>query len=77
VLIALGAALDLIAGTVYAVFQGLNDLGPQALSRILQGLTRAAGGIIVILAGGGVVGVAAVYAGASVVPLAYVSNRRE
>jgi O-antigen/teichoic acid export membrane protein len=73
VLLALSGALDLLASTVYATFQGLADLAPEALARTLQASLRAGAGIAVLVAGGGLVELSAVYLGAAIVALAYAS----
>lgn len=71
-ILGLNAFLELLAPTFYAVFQGLDDLVTEAKGLALQRLVRALVGIAVLLAGGGVIAVAAVYVLGAALALAYV-----
>jgi O-antigen/teichoic acid export membrane protein len=79
VFLAVSALLEILTPTLYSVFQGLNDMLPEAISLLVQRTLRAGLGIAVLLAGGGVEPVAAVYlagaVGASAVAL-FISRRR-
>jgi O-antigen/teichoic acid export membrane protein len=61
VVLAFSALLEILTPTLYSIFQGLNDMLPEALSLLAQRSLRAGLGIAVLLAGGGVEAAAAVY----------------
>jgi O-antigen/teichoic acid export membrane protein len=72
ILAAAGLA-ELIAKTVHATFQGVEDMAPAARGLALQRITTALIGIAALLAGAGVVVAALTYLAGAVVALAYVS----
>ncbi|MCW2989716.1 MAG: Polysaccharide biosynthesis protein [Solirubrobacterales bacterium] len=80
VLLAVGTLLELLAKTIGATFLAYDDLRPVAAGLILQRFTTAAAGIVALLAGAGIVPVAAIYLGGAALGLAYVAQalyRRE
>ena len=73
-LVALAAVAELLAATAYSVFQGLNDLAPEAAGRTLQSLVRCVAGIAVLLLGGGLQALALTYVAGSAVALVYIGR---
>jgi O-antigen/teichoic acid export membrane protein len=74
VLLAGGTLLELLAKTVGATFLAYDDLRPVAAGLILQRFTTAAAGIGALLAGAGIVVVAAIYLAGAVLGLGYASQ---
>ena len=70
-ILAVAAVVELLAKSFYATFQALDDMRPVAMSFIVQRYVTAAVGIVAMLAGAGVVAVAAVYLGGALLALAY------
>jgi O-antigen/teichoic acid export membrane protein len=70
-LIAASSLVELLTASAYAVFQGLDDLAPEATGRILQSIVRAGLGVPVLLIGGGLAAVAVAYLVGSLVALIY------
>jgi O-antigen/teichoic acid export membrane protein len=60
-LLGVAALVELLSKTVYATFQGVEDMRPVALALLLQRVFTAAAGIAALVAGAGVVPVAGVY----------------
>lgn len=75
-LVTASAFVELVTGTLYAVYQGLGDLAPEAAGRTLQTIARAALGILALALGGGIVALAAVYLLTSLVTLGYMARRQ-
>jgi O-antigen/teichoic acid export membrane protein len=73
VLVGAASLIDLFTATFSAVFQGLSDLAPEAKTRTLQLSLRAAVGIGVLLAGGGIVALGGVYVATSLVGFTYLA----
>jgi O-antigen/teichoic acid export membrane protein len=73
-LLAVAAVVELIAKTLYATFQAFDDMRPVATSLALQRVATAAIGIPVMLLGGGVVVVCAIYLVCAVLTLAYAAR---
>ncbi len=75
VLFGFASVIDLVTKTIGATFQAHHDLRPFAAAGVIQRLWTAAAGIAVLAAlRGGVVDVAAIYLGGSVLALAYASR---
>ena len=70
-LLALSLLTDALAKSVHAVFVVLEDMRPVAAALMLQRITTAVVGIAVLLSGGGVVTVCAVFLSGSVVGALY------
>lgn len=66
---ALGAVIDLIARSYYAIFQALDDMRPTAVCILLQRFTTAAMGIVFVLAGGRIVALAVAFVSGSILAL--------
>jgi O-antigen/teichoic acid export membrane protein len=73
VILALAALVEILTQTIYAAFQGLGDLLPEAMGLMIQRVCRAAAGLVVVIAGLGVDAVALVYLGGALASLVYVS----
>jgi len=73
VILALAALVEILTQTIYAAFQGLGDLLPEAMGLMIQRVCRAAAGLVVVVAGLGVDAVALVYLGGALASLVYVS----
>ena len=74
-LLSAAAIVELAAKSYYATFQGLDDMRPVAASFLVQRYVTAAVGVAAMLAGAGVVEVAAIYLGGALLALAYVGVR--
>jgi O-antigen/teichoic acid export membrane protein len=74
-ILAVAAVVELLAKSFYATFQALDDMRPVAMSFIVQRYVTAAVGIVAMLAGAGVVAIAAVYLGGALLALAYGASR--
>ena len=70
-ILAVAAVVELLAKSFYAIFQALDDMAPIAASFIVQRYVTAVVGIVALLAGAGVVAVAAIYLGGALLALAY------
>ena len=75
VVLGIASSVEVISKTVYATFQGMDDMRPVAGARLLQRLVTAFVGIGALLAGAGVVPVAFVYLGGALVALAWAARR--
>ena len=74
-LLATAAVVELAAKSVYATFQGHDDMRPVAASLVIQRWVTAGAGIAAMLAGAGVVTVSAIYLGGALVAFAYAVTR--
>jgi O-antigen/teichoic acid export membrane protein len=74
-LLAVATVIELISKIFAATFQGLDDMLPVAASLLIQRFSTAAVGIVLLLSGAGVVTVAVVYLGGSVLALVYIAAR--
>jgi O-antigen/teichoic acid export membrane protein len=70
-LLVLGSVAELVGTTSYATLRGLEDFRTGTLGLLIMRAARATAGIAVLLLGGGLVLVAATYAGGAFVALAY------
>jgi O-antigen/teichoic acid export membrane protein len=70
-LVAVATMLEVLTTSIFAAFQGLGDLLPEAVSSTLLRLVRAGAGIAVLLAGGGLVGLGSIYVLAAVIAGGY------
>ncbi len=72
----LGAAalIELLSKNLYAVFVGVDDMRPGALSLVLQRSITAAAGITALVLGAGIVAVAVIFIAGALVGLAYSSR---
>jgi O-antigen/teichoic acid export membrane protein len=73
-ILAVSAFIELMAKTLYSVFLGLEDMRPPSAALLIQRVASALGGIAAVLAGAGVVAVAALYAAG--VALAFIWTAR-
>ena len=73
-LLAVAAVVELIAKTLYATFQAFDDMRPVATSLALQRVATAAIGIPVMVVGGSVSVVCAIYLLCAVLALAYAAR---
>jgi O-antigen/teichoic acid export membrane protein len=69
--LALTMLLEALAKTFHATFVAFEDLAPAATSLLVERLLTTFGGIVVVLLGGGIEGVALVFLAGSVAGLAY------
>ena len=74
-ILAVSAFIELMAKTLYSVFLGLEDMRPPSAALLIQRTASALGGIGALLAGAGVVTVAALYLGGVVVAFAWTARR--
>lgn len=74
-LVAVASLIELVTTTVYATFRGIGDLLPEAVGSSLLRITRSGLGITVVLAGGGIIGIGAVYVVAAGISGAYAARR--
>jgi O-antigen/teichoic acid export membrane protein len=74
-ILAVAAVVELLAKSFYAIFQAFDDMRPIAASLVIQRYVTAIAGIAAMLAGAGVVGVAAIYLGGALLALAYAATR--
>jgi O-antigen/teichoic acid export membrane protein len=74
-ILALAAVTELASKSFASTFQGLDDMRPIALSLILQRFVTAGVGVAAMLAGAGIVAVSAIYLGAALLALVYISVR--
>jgi O-antigen/teichoic acid export membrane protein len=74
-LLALAAFVELMAKTLYSVFLGLEDMRPPSAALLLQRIATALFGILAVLAGAGVVVVAALYLAGVVLAFAWTAWR--
>lgn len=74
-LLAFGALAELFMNVFNATFQGLDDLRVPAAASVLQRLAIAGGGIAALLAGAGIVTIAAIYFAAAMAAAALVAGR--
>ena len=74
-LLGLAAALDTVGKVFQATFQGLDDLRPVAATMLIQRVFTAVVGVALLLAGAGVVAMAAVYLAGMVLAQSYVALR--
>jgi O-antigen/teichoic acid export membrane protein len=72
-LLGVGTLIELLSKTVGAAFLAHDDLRPVATGLILQRFSTAAVGIAALVAGAGIVPVAAIYLGGAALGLAYVA----
>jgi len=73
-LLAVASVVELVAKTIGATFQGLDDLRPAAVALFIERLFTAAVGIAALALGAGVTEIAAVYLGGAVVALLYLNR---
>ena len=74
-ILAVAALVELLSKTVYATFQGLEDMRPVAVALLLQRLLTAAAGIGALLAGAELVAVAAIYLGGALAAQVWAQRR--
>lgn len=74
-LLGVAALVELLSKTVYATFQGVEDMRPVALALLLQRVFTAAAGIAALVAGAGVVVVAVVYLAGAVLAQLWAQRR--
>jgi O-antigen/teichoic acid export membrane protein len=74
-LLGVAAVVELLSKTIFATFQGLDDLRPNAVALLLQRTVTAAVGITALLLGAGVVVAAATYLGGALVAQLYAQLR--
>jgi O-antigen/teichoic acid export membrane protein len=74
-LLAVATVVELAAKSVYATFQGHDDMGPVAASLVIQRWVTAIVGVVAMLLGAGVVTVSAVYLGGALLAFAYAALR--
>lgn len=74
VLLAVGTLLELLAKTVGATFLAFDDLRPVATGLIIQRFSTAAVGIAALVAGAGIVPVSGIYLAGAVLGLGYVTQ---
>lgn len=73
-LFAIAAVLDNVAKSVGAIFQAHDDLRPSTLAQVLERAFVAGAGIALVVAGAGVVDVAAIYVAGAAIALAYLAR---
>jgi O-antigen/teichoic acid export membrane protein len=74
-IVGLGSMLEVGARSWYAIFQGYERLELVSANLILQRISTAAVGVLVLLLGGGVVAASVVYAGGTVLAVAAAERR--
>ena len=74
-LLAVAAVVELAAKSLYAAFQGHDDMGPVAASLVIQRWVTAIAGVVAMLLGAGVVTVSAIYLGGALLAFAYAALR--
>jgi O-antigen/teichoic acid export membrane protein len=74
-LLAVAAFVELMAKTLYSVFLGLEDMRPPSAALLLQRIATALFGIAAVLAGAGVITVAALYLAGVVLAFSWTARR--
>ena len=74
-LLAVAAVVELASKSLYATFQGHDDMRPVAVSLVIQRWVTAAAGILAMLLGAGVVTVSAIYLGGALLAFVYAAAR--